>query len=168
MLLQSVLTAKMRQRRRARAHHRAARITAERPHDHTKNCGSSPTTNRHSSGKAAASVLLGRDHDHHDQCQDAEEQSKNAPAQWVAALHRGDGCANNRRDNAADRDENAFDAAQNKSCGLRLAGCGQYQFVKNDDLLAAARGLAIVLRTWIPAKAGIKTCAPALAVVMGR
>jgi hypothetical protein len=32
--------------------------------------------------------------------------------EWVAALHRGDGCANNRGDNAADGDENAFDAAQ--------------------------------------------------------
>jgi hypothetical protein len=32
--------------------------------------------------------------------------------EWVAALHRGDGRANNRGDNAADGDENAFDAAQ--------------------------------------------------------
>jgi hypothetical protein len=41
---------------------------------------------------------------------------KNSPrmpqTEWVAALHRGDGCADNRGDNAADGDENAFDAAQ--------------------------------------------------------
>jgi hypothetical protein len=70
-------------------------------------------------------VLLGRDHYHHDQRQNAEEQSKDAPAEWVAALHRCDGCTNNRRDDTADGDENAFDAAQNKACGLRLAVRGK-------------------------------------------
>jgi hypothetical protein len=50
---------------------------------------------------------------------------KNSPrmpqTEWVAALHRSDGCANNRGDNAADGDENTFDAAQKTR--RPLAGC---------------------------------------------
>ena len=117
-----------------------------------------PTTSRRPSRRA--DLLLGRDHSHHDQCEDAEDQSEDAPTKWVAALHPSNYCANNRRDNAADGDENAFDAAQNKSCGL-----------------CAARGLTVVLRSRIPAKAEIKpigavqcsawTCA-ARGLVMGR
>ena len=34
-------------------------------------------------------------------------------------------------------DENSLDAAQNETCGLRLAVAGQQQLMKHDDLLDA-------------------------------
>src|ERR1700744_1151453 len=88
-------------------------------------------------------LLLGRDHDHHDQRQNAEKQTEDAPAEWVAALGRCDQRAHDRRDNAADRDENSLDAAQYETCGLRLAVAGQQQLMKHDDLLDAERGTVL-------------------------
>ena len=70
-------------------------------------------------------LLLRRNDDHDDQRQNGKEQAEDPPAERIAALHRGDRCANNCRDDTADGDENAFDAAQNKACGLRLAVRGQ-------------------------------------------
>src|ERR1700733_1003484 len=74
-------------------------------------------------------LLLGRDYNHHDQRQNAEKQTEDAPAEWVAALGRCDQRAHDRRDNAADRDENSLDATQNETCGLRLAVAGQQQLM---------------------------------------
>src|ERR1700733_11374355 len=115
-----------------------------------------PATSHRRSRTRYPPLLLGRDHNHHDQRQNAEKQTKDAPAEWVAALGRCDQRAHDRRDNAADQDENSLDAAQNETCGLRLAVAGQQQLMKHDDLLDAERGHRPLPRGRVPGWAAIK------------
>src|SRR3984957_12962585 len=104
-------------------------------------------------------LLLGRDYNHHDQRQNAEKQTEDAPAEWVAALGRCDERARDRRDDAADGDENSLDATQNKPCGFGLAVAGQQQLMKHDDLLDAERGTLLYPALQYPKKPESNRCA---------
>src|ERR1700722_7169749 len=101
-------------------------------------------------------LLLGRDHNHHDQRQNAEEEPEDAPAEWVAGLGRCGDRGDDRPYHATNDEENVVDAAQNETCGLRLAVAGQQQLMKHDDLLGAERGHPADPGFRVPGWAGIK------------
>ena len=65
----------------------------------------------------ASGFLAGNDDDD-DQRQDAEEQPQESPPDRVSPLHGGHDAADDGGDDAADRDEDALDAAQDETCCL--------------------------------------------------